>query len=290
MHQFSRLLLAIAFISISFNSIAQKQVLFFQTDWGNELPMDDFLAKTKADGYDGIEVWMPRTDEAKQKLKEGLEKYDLKVLFLHGTNKGLPFEESLKAYEEGLRYILSWNPVKVNSHTGSDFWTLEQNLAFIKAGQKIAQEAGIPLIHETHRGRFSNTLPATLEMIEAFPELRLNLDISHWMVVHEKLIQKQDPFLKTVLPHIDHIHSRVGFAEGPQVNNPAAPEWKHAVEVHMEIWKEIILNYPEDTFTITTEFGPPPYLPTVPFSNVPIADQWEANVYIMNLIKKHLND
>lgn len=284
------LLLAFTFITISFNSIAQKQILFFQTDWGNELPIDNFLAKTKAAGYDGIEVWMPGSEEARQKLKAGLEKYDLKIIFLHGTNKGLPFEEALKAYEDGLKYIHTWNPVKVNSHTGNDFWTLEQNLAFLQAGQKIADEAGIPLIHETHRARFSYSLPATLEMLKAFPELKLTLDISHWMVVHERLLQKNDPFLQPILPQVDHIHSRVGFAEGPQVNNPAAPEWNRAVEVHLEIWEEIIQNYPGDVFTITTEFGPPPYLPTVPFSNVPIADQWAANVYIKDLIKASLND
>ena len=33
--------------------------------------------------------------------------------------------------------------------------------------------------------------------------------------------------------------------------------------------------------TITTEFGPPNYLPTAPFTQKPLSDQWEANVFIM---------
>lgn len=272
----------------SFGLFAQKKVLFFQTDWGNELPMDDFLAKVKADGYDGVEVWMPGKPEVREALKNGLKKYDLKVIFLHGTNKGLPYEEALKAYENGLKELYSWNPVKVNSHTGSDFWTLEQNLAFLRIGNKLAQESGIPLIHETHRARFSYSLPATIEMLEKFPELGLTLDISHWMVVHERLIPLSDPFLQKILPTVHHIHSRVGFAEGPQVNNPAAPEWQNAVKAHLDIWENIIQNYPGEVFTVTTEFGPPPYLPTIPFSNVPIADQWEANVWIMKTLKERL--
>ncbi len=267
---------------------AQQKILFFQTDWGNELPMDEFLAKTKADGYDGVEVWMPRSAEAQAQLKEGLKKYGLKIIFLHGTNKGLPYEEALKAYQTGLEEILKWNPVKVNSHTGSDFWTLEQNLAFLEAGEKIATKAGIPLIHETHRARFSYSLPMTLEMLERFPELKLTLDISHWMVVHERLIGKDDPFLQPILPTVRHIHSRVGFAEGPQINNPAAPEWAKEVEVHLDIWEKTIRDSKDEVFTITTEFGPPPYLPTVPFTNEPIADQWAANVYIMKAIKARL--
>src|SRR5690606_30723418 len=148
--QFKTLFLFALLTWFSGELFAQKKVLFFQTDWGNQLPMDEFLAKAKADGYNGIEVWMPGDQQAKDKLKAGLEKYDLKVIFLHGTNTGLPFSESLKAYESGLEEILAWNPVKINSHTGSDFWTIEQNLVFLKAGEKIAKKAGIPLLHETH--------------------------------------------------------------------------------------------------------------------------------------------
>lgn len=265
--------------------LAQHQLMFFQTDWGNELPMDEFLAKVKSDGYDGIEVWMPGSDEARATLKEGLEKYQLKVIFLHGTNRGLPFEEALQSYEAGLKEILSWKPVKVNNHTGNDFWTSEQNLAFIKVADAYSKESGIPIIHETHRGRFSYTLPAAVAMLERFPDLKYTLDISHWMVVHERLISKNDPNLQKIMPAVHHIHARVGFAEGPQINNPAAPEWENAVKVHLDIWEEIIRNSNGEIFTITTEFGPPPYLPTIPFTNKPIADQWEANVYIMKAIQ-----
>lgn len=278
----------ILFLLGSTSLFAQQKILFFQTDWGNQLPMDEFLAKAKADGYDGIELWMPGSAEAKAQLKSGLEKYGLKVIFLHGTNKGLPYAESLEAYKKGLEDILAWNPVKVNSHTGSDFWTLDQNLAFLEAGEKIAAKAGIPLVHETHRARFSYSLPMTAEMLAKFPALKLTLDISHWMVVHERLIGLDDPFLQPILPTVQHIHSRVGFAEGPQVNNPAAPEWAKAVEVHLDIWEKIIRDSKEEVFTITTEFGPPPYLPTVPFTNEPIADQWAANVYIMKALKARM--
>ena len=287
--QFKTLFLFTLLTWFSGDLFAQKKVLFFQTDWGNQLPVDEFLAKAKADGYNGIEVWMPEAQEAKDKLKAVLEKYDLKVIFLHSTNKGQPFAESLKAYESGLEEILAWNPIKINSHTGSDFWTIEQNLAFLKAGEKIAKKAGIPLLHETHRARFSYSLPAALAMLDRFKELKYTLDVSHWMVVHERLISKTDPFLQKILPTVEHIHARVGFAEGPQVNNPAAPEWAQAVNTHLDIWQEIIRNSPDDFFTVTTEFGPPPYLPTVPFTNEPIADQWAANVWIMNALKERLN-
>ena len=264
---------------------AQQKILFFQTDWGNTLSMDDFLAKAKAAGYDGVELWMPAGEDKKNSLKEGLKKFELEVIFLHGTARNLPFEEALRVYEVGLQEILAWKPVKVNSHTGNDFWTPEQNLAFIALGDRYAKQVGIPVLHETHRGRFSYTLPEAVSMLRKFPNLKYTLDVSHWMVVHERLLTESDPLLQEIFPSVDHIHARVGFAEGPQVPNPAAPEWKNEVKAHLDIWEKIIRSQTGKVFTVTTEFGPPPYMATVPFTNQPLADQWEANVWIMNALK-----
>lgn len=264
---------------------AQQKILFFQTDWGNTLTIDAFLAKAKAAGYDGVELWMPAGEDKKKSLQEGLKKYGLEVIFLHGTARNLPFEEALRVYEVGLQEILAWKPVKVNSHTGNDFWTPEQNLAFIALGDRYAKQVGIPVLHETHRGRFSYTLPESVAMLRKFPNLKYTLDISHWMVVHERLLTESDPLLQEIFPAVDHIHARVGFAEGPQVPNPAAPEWKNEVKAHLDIWEKIIRSQTGKVFTVTTEFGPPPYMATVPFTNQPLADQWEANVWIRNALK-----
>jgi hypothetical protein len=38
--------------------------------------------------------------------------------------------------------------------------------------------------------------------------------------------------------------------------------------------------------TILTEFGPPDYLPTLPYTRQPVASQWDINVHMMQLLKK----
>ncbi len=119
----------------------------------------------------------------------------------------------------------------------------------------------------------------------------MTLDISHWMVVHESLLENQEEELATVLDRSYHIHARVGYAEGPQVNDPQAPEWQKAVDRHMNIWEKVIRQKWEtqDIYTITTEFGPADYMPTLPYTRLPVADQWKANVYMMKAIKERLN-
>ncbi len=271
-------------------SSQDKKLEFYQTDWGRQISWDAFCEKTKAAGYDGLETWFPRDVESQEALKTALKKHDLKVGFLNGTNKSVSFEESLKAYTEHFNTLITWKPAYINCHTGSDFFTFEQNKAFIDAANKLAKEHNIPIYHETHRGRFSYNLPDTKKYIQAIPDLKLTLDISHWMVVHESLLENQDSELKEVLQRSQHIHARVGHAEGPQVNDPEAPEWKKAVDRHLDIWEKVIRQkwQTQDVFTITTEFGPADYMPTLPYTRVPVADQWKANVYMMTRLRERL--
>ena len=49
-------LLSIFLLIFSLQLVAQEKLLFFQTNWGNTLSWDAFCEKTKASGYDGIEV------------------------------------------------------------------------------------------------------------------------------------------------------------------------------------------------------------------------------------------
>jgi len=271
---------------------SQDKVLFFQTDWGFEGDLETFVQKAKASGYEGIEIWAPREIEQQQKVMRLLNENSMQVIFLCGSNSSLPFKESLEVYKSYLKNTLELKPLAVNSHTGSDFYTKDQNAAFLKEAKKLSQLYKIPVYHETHRGRFSYSLPETLLFLEKNQVQNLTLDISHWMVVHESLLINKDKLMERVIDKTGHIHARVGFEEGPQVNNPAAPEWKDALERHLSLWESVIKKVWEKgkTPTITTEFGPPNYMPTEPFSKNPLSDQWEANVFIMKVLKERINN
>ena len=162
-------------------------------------------------------------------------------------------------------------------------------MSFIEEETKLSKQYKIPIYHETHRGRFSYSLPETIKYLEK-NEINLTLDISHWMVVHESLLNKQKKLLDKVIQNTNHIHARVGFEEGPQVNDPTAPEWKNTVDRHIDIWESVILKQwdQKNVVTITTEFGPPNYMPTEPITRRPMSNQWEVNVFIMNSLKDRI--
>ena len=130
--------------------------------------------------------------------------------------------------------------------------------------------------------------PVTRNFIEKIPNLRLTLDVSHWCNVHESLLTDQQETMTLALQRVDHIHARIGHAEGPQVNDPRAPEWEPAVKAHFTWWDAIVKMKKEkgETITFLTEFGPPDYMPTEPYTRKPLADQWAINVHMMQLLRK----
>ena len=279
-------------ICYSFHSFSQEKVLFFQTDWGFDGSIEEFIKKAKDSGYDGIETWAPTENDKKQKLKSLLKEFDLQVIFLCGTNPNDPFQSSILNYENYLNEALEQKPLAINSHTGSDFYTFEQNLAFIEFANKLSEIHNIPIYHETHRARFSYSLPETIKYLQKNKDWKLTLDISHWMVVHESTLTNRKNLIEHILSRSHHIHARVGFEESPQVNDPKAPEWKGVVDRHLDLWEAIIRTNLENgkTVTITTEFGPPNYMPTEPYTQNPMSDQWESNTYMMKLIKDRINN
>ncbi|MBS7233790.1 hypothetical protein KHA90_22490 [Flavobacterium psychroterrae] len=125
-------------------------------------------------------------------------------------------------------------------------------------------------------------------MLQENQQAKITADFSHWCVVSESLLEQQEDAVNLAISRAIHIHARVGHTEGPQVNDPKAPEWQIAVSAHLKWWDQIVKERVDDAaefLTITPEFGPVPYMQTIPFSTMPVSNQWEINVYMMNLLK-----
>jgi sugar phosphate isomerase/epimerase len=266
------------------------ELLFMQTDWGFEGSRDAFCAAVKKEGYEGIEVWWPEKAADQKELFDAVKKHDLQIGFLCGGSQSNA-NEHFAFFKKNLDAICAnpyQKPVYVNCHSGRDYFTYEQNKQFIDYTVSKTKSTGIKIYHETHRSRILFAAPIAKNFAEKNPDLRLTLDISHWCNVHESLLADQKETIDYLLNRVDHIHSRVGHPEGPQVNDPRAPEWENAVKAHLAWWDKVIGYKKEkgERMTILTEFGPPDYMPALPYTRQPVADQWAINVYMMNLLRK----
>lgn len=269
------------------------KLLTFCPTWGfDDLPFEEFLAKVCAAGYDGIETSFPREQYSKQQRQQRLDaisSHGLELITQHWETVTANFDDYKSEFESRLWEIVESQPRFINSQTGRDFFEFEQNLQLLDIGQRIAHQSGVKIVHEIHRGRFSFAAHITKKFLQARPKIKLTADLSHWCCVAGNMLEDQQDDVELALAHSEHIHSRVGYSEGPQVPDPSAPEWKSVVDIHLSWWMKILTrakNEGRNEFTITTEFGPPPYMPTIPFSNKPTADQWQANGFIKDLLKR----
>jgi sugar phosphate isomerase/epimerase len=132
-----------------------------------------------------------------------------------------------------------------------------------------------------------------MALLDAMPAIKFTADLSHWCCVHESLLDDQAASVERAIKRTYHLHARVGFAEGPQVNDPRAPEWREAVEAHVGWWRKVVACRQEEgcrVLTVCPEFGPPDYMPTQPFTRQPVANLWEVNCYMKDLLKERLRE
>ena len=266
------------------------KVEFFCPIWGSaHLPLRDFMLRVKESGYDGVEFGFPIESTQKEELLSLADEYSLHLIAQQYGAAGATFADYKIDFQKHLEYLSSFNPLFINSQTGKDYFTFEQNSELIELAKTVATKTGIRVLHETHRGKFPFCVSATTRFIEVFPEILLTADFSHFCAVSESLLDDQRENLQKVINCAGHIHARVGHTQGPQVSDPRLPEWEEEVNHHLSWWDEIAANHHRngaDRLTITPEFGPAPYLFLLPGTRMPVANQWEINVYMMQMLRK----
>lgn len=266
------------------------EINFFIPRWGNrDLSWADFALKAKKAGYHGVEAGWPTDEREQAEMFDAFQKNGLAWIGQHFETVTADFDEHCKQYKTRLLQLASAKPIFVNSQTGKDFFSFEQNSKLIAIAAAISKQTGTVILHETHRGKFSFCTSATAPYLKNHPNLRLTADFSHWCCVAESYLQDQKEVLDLAISRSNHFHARVGFPGGPQINNPAAPEWQEAIDFHCVWWDAIVRHHlalKSEVLTITCEFGPFPYMPQLPFSQQDVSSLWDANLFMKNLLEK----
>ena len=261
-------------------------LLIFATNWGYTGTWEQFASKIKQLGYDGAELWYPSDPAQRTEVFTAFENQGLKMGFLVGGWER-DFQKHLDQFTSSLEGAVSQKPVYINCHSGRDHYSFDQNKKFVELTAKVSKASGVPVYHETHRARILYAAPVARQFIESHRDLRITLDISHWCNVHESLLEDQPEIISKTLERVDHIHARIGHAEGPQVNDPRAPEWRDAVNAHFGWWDAVVSRKRKEgnQMTFLTEFGPVDYMPALPYTRQPVADQWAINKHMLDTLR-----
>jgi hypothetical protein len=167
---------------------------------------------------------------------------------------------------------------------------VQDMIAVVREWLRIAAEEGMPIQFETHRNCITNNLFATLQMLEAVPEMRLSADLSHYVVEREMMqpisTEMQDYVLR-VLGRSDSFQGRI--ATRNQIQVPIAfPQHREWRATFMGWWGEGFRlrrrRCPADDLIFLCELGPPNYAMT-DANGDELSDRWQEALELKRLAR-----
>ena len=243
--------------------------------WGLAERWEDLFPRIRASGYEAIETPVPPPAD-RARFRALLDEHGFDYVAMIFT-AGATVADHVASFREQATAAQELRPLLITSHSGRDAWDASAATAFF--GQLLGVETAldVPVAHETHRGRVLYNPWITSRLLDEFEALQLCCDLSHWVCVGERLLDGELAIVEQAAQRCLHLHARVGYEQGPQVPDPRAPEYQRHVEAHERWWRLIWEAQAERgraVSTLTPEYGPPGYLHTLPYTDVPVADLW----------------
>lgn len=279
------------------------------------------FAQIKADGFDGVECWVNgpfavfgTNPDDKLYFRELLMKYSMRLIVqIHTCSypvRSAKLDDHIREFEQLARDADSWNSehravMLINSHSGKDSFTHEEALKFFAAAAEI--EASLPnrtpIAHETHRQRILYNPFVYRSLMAQLPSsIKVTADLSHFCVGCERVFDDDldadfwPQVLADIAKRVVLIHARVGWAQGPQVCDPDAPEYADAVAAHFRWWGTLASGMKSRGVELIAEpeHGPggtdntfpgdgkpsPGYAPCVPYTQQPLSNLWHVNAQL----------
>ena len=266
-----------------------SELLLFKSLWGFGGSLAQAQHQAAQQGFDGLEANLrhpclapltaPQIRGAFSTAQQGLI-VEIVTGGDYVPTLGLGPEQHLRDLREQRNQALELEPIRISVIAGCDHWEPDQQRDFWGEAVALAVATPVPVSFETHRSRSLFNPWSIGDWLSTYPDLRLTADLSHWCAVAERLMTPELAPIQAMAERVDHLHGRVGHAQGPSVGHPFAPEWADALEAHRRCWQLFSQSQQARGLTprtFTPEFGPDGYLPQVPFTAQPVADLDEIN-------------
>ncbi|WP_428509726.1 hypothetical protein [Roseateles sp.] len=177
----------------------------------------------KADGYTAVQSW----SDAEAVLAAGLRASGMgRVMQPHEPDAIARAHKALGLDATTL-------------HVGDSFETDAQIDTLVGAVLEASARHAYPLYIETHRATITQDLRRTLDMVERWPDVRFNADLSHWYTGHEltyggEFLNRVER-LQPVFDRVRFMHGRIGNAGAIQT---ALSDPGPYVDHHRLMWQK----------------------------------------------------
>lgn len=178
---------------------------------GRKYSLEDMFRTVKEMQVSGIEVGTGLLNTRLSELRETAGNYNVPIL---GVNDGIPeyggspdlnsFRALLgRLKEAGATYVTSMFTDRVS---------VGQAIANILERKRAAEEAGITYYLETHRHTITESPEDTRIIADAIPDLKFNLDLSHWIILGYTPSE-----ISWIFPRAGHMQVRIACPDNVQV-------------------------------------------------------------------------
>jgi hypothetical protein len=167
-----------------------------------------------------------------------------------------------------------------------------EGIPLILEWQRIADEAGVPVLFETHRDRMTTDLLYTLRLIDAIPPMRLTADLSHYLLGREfrwPVSEENQRLIERILDRADAFHGRVASREQVQIQLEF-PHHRQWLDLFLGWWREGFSRWRsraahDDRLVFTTELGPPRWYAISGPDGEEMSDRWEEALMLRSEIQ-----
>lgn len=245
-----------------------QRLAFYQSLWATELrrpgiperPVPERFDLVVEDGYEGMAVDLgAMTLEAARATVPEFRRTGLAGLLTAFPRSIEELRPALHlAKDIGAPFVVVVGQVMPLSVAGM--------VPVIREWLAIARQEGVPIQFETHRDSITNDLFATVQLLDAVPEMRMAADLSHYVVDREMLHPIRPEYqalLARILERSDSFQGRV--ASRNQVQLPIGfPQHAKWVSTFLDWWTQGLASWrgrsdPDATAIFLCELGPPEY-------------------------------
>ena len=154
-----------------------------------------------------------------------------------------------------------------------------------------ADKEGIIIEFETHRNSVTNDLNYTIQLLEAVPDMRLAVDLSHYVVEREFALpvsKEEQVMVEKILHRADAFQGRVASAQQIQLQLefPQHQQWVVQFldwwEAGFKLWRK--RSSENDTLIFQTELAPPEYAMTGP-DGMEMSDRWQESLIMKSWVE-----